>query len=170
MTDAKAARSKLWGQIGLFRMDIAESLDAYRDAIVAATKAEYEAKMAWTEWRWLGFAGHFICADSCLFRLCTDVGDYRISSVGAMRSNRKVREIVGAKDGEFEDVGPDRKYESFVFRLGDGICSCGCGEREIANFSEIDSLAANDAKTARENHMTLCRQYDAARTPSPETP
>ena len=46
MTDEQAARSKLWGQIGLFRMDIAESLDTYRDAIVAATVAEYEGKLA----------------------------------------------------------------------------------------------------------------------------
>lgn len=104
-----------------------------------------------SDWIWSGFAGHYICAKDCRFRMTTYVGDFLISTVGQMW-----------RGDEMVEVGWNRKFETYVFNLGDGVCSaeeCNCGLREPKDFMEIDSLPANDAKTARENHMTLCHKY-----------
>jgi hypothetical protein len=104
------------------------------------------------KWKWFGFPGHFIASNSCQFRMCTQVGKYLISTVGAYRPK-------GA-DGKDEEIGCGRKFETFVFMSGK-VCDakgCGCGMPEISG-SEIDSLGANDAGDARANHMKLCRKY-----------
>ena len=34
------------------------------------------------EWKWYGNAGHFIGSNSCRFHLCTEIGDFLVSTVG----------------------------------------------------------------------------------------
>lgn len=107
-------------------------------------------------WKWFGKAAHFICSDRCLFHMATDVGDYMISSVGAYYPNMNRH---GEGLGEMETIGCDRKYETYVFEKNDGNgCECGC-DLPAFSLSEIDSLSANDDKTAQANHMKLCLKY-----------
>lgn len=111
--------------------------------------------MGKVKWKWFGMAAHFICGHDCLFHMATQIGKYLISSVGfyvpvSSRMNKKY---------EAQDIGLDRKYETFVFNTKPGTCSCGCG---LPNFdaSEIDSLASNTIAEAQINHMKLCKKYD----------
>ena len=102
------------------------------------------------KWKWHGTAAHFIGSASCLHHVCTRVGKYVISTVGDYRPN--------GPNSDAERIGCDRKFETFVFKALRGECACGCG---LPNFraSEIDSLAANDHKTANANHMKMCRKW-----------
>lgn len=106
-----------------------------------------------SEWRWFGHAGHYIVARSCLHHLHTRVGNFRISTVGDYRYPHDASTAT--------EVGFDRLYETYVFRL-DGECAqCDppCHQGEVADWCEIDSLPANDATAAEANHMALCRKY-----------
>ena len=134
-------------------------------------------------WKWFGHAGHFICAQWCRFHMCTKVGKYLVSTVGEYWPERRSREIhAEVHDAEwlaknvhlkgdyfdaaymkrfgFEQIGCDRKYETMVFQAGKSCAAkgCSCGLPEI-NGSELDFAAANDAGTAANNHMTLCRKW-----------
>jgi hypothetical protein len=102
------------------------------------------------KWKWFGFPGHFIAAESCQFRMCTQVGKYLVSTVGAYRPK------AGGLD---QEIGCGRKFETFVFKAGTpcAVKDCGCGMPD--GGSEIDSLSANDAGEAQKNHMALCRKY-----------
>ena len=112
-----------------------------------------------SEWLWSGWPGHFICASRCRFRLHTHVGNYAISTVGAMYPREEGSRGEPAK---METVGADRFYETYVFKLGEERCkevSCNCQERLVSDWCEIDSLAANDGLTARINHYSMCIKY-----------
>lgn len=136
-----------------------------------------------SKWKWFGNAGHLIVGQWCRFHLCTKVGKYLVSTVGEYWPERGSREIhakvhdpawlaanIHRKGDDFdhaymqkfgyEEIGYDRKYETMVFKAGNPCSSdsCGCGLPEI-NGSELDSLAANDAKLAAENHMKLCQKW-----------
>lgn len=104
-----------------------------------------------TKWKWFGFPGHFIASDSCRFRMCTQVGKFLVSTVGAYRPKPSSLDT---------DIGYGRKFETFVFKAGAPckLKDCGCLMPEI-NGSEIDSLPANTAGDAQTNHMKLCRKY-----------
>jgi hypothetical protein len=106
-----------------------------------------------------GFAGHLIVADSCRYHLTTDIGDYRISTVGAY--------VRPDKPEEFSDIGYKRKYETLVFRLGDQVCGCGCGRREVADWCEIDANGYNDPKAATDGHEEMCQRYEAIQQSAP---
>lgn len=73
-------------------------------------------------WKYLGFPGHFCEVHNCRFRLCTDVGEYRISTVGALYRERDQEHM--------SEIGSARHYETYVFGLVDG---------EISSLTEIDS-------------------------------
>jgi hypothetical protein len=136
-----------------------------------------------SQWKWYGHAGHLIVGQWCRYHLCTLVNGYLVSTVGEYWPERPVREIHAhvhdpkwlaenqhRRGGDFdsaymkrfgfENIGCDRKYETFVFKAGEPCKSetCGCGLPEI-NGSELDSLSANDAKTAANNHLILCRKF-----------
>ena len=134
-------------------------------------------------WKWFGHAAHLIVGNKCCFHLATKVGKYLVSTVGEYWPERAVREIHAQaydpawleanrqlkgdtfdsayfKRFGYETIGCDRKYETFVFKAG-APCKakdCDCGLPAIAG-SEIDTLAANDAKAATQNHMKLCKKW-----------
>lgn len=107
------------------------------------------------EWRWFGAAGHHICARDCLHHLHTRVGDFRISTVGDMVRDRKT--------WTFGQVGLDREFETYVFRIAGECEQCDppCGQGEIEDWNEIDSLPASTAAEAEANHRALCEKYAA---------
>jgi hypothetical protein len=101
----------------------------------------------------LGCPGHFICARDCRWRRHTQVGNYRVSSVGDLyyRSEENKRQTVGAGDDSF--------FETMVFKLTDkpidGNEGCGC--REVAEWCEIDGeryATAGDAQAGHERYVT----------------
>jgi len=100
---------------------------------------------------WQGFAGHFIGAKKCLFRLCSAVnsGKYVVSTVGAYQQKDNV---------VLEDIGLGRKFETMVFRAKK--CWCGCGEWVQRDAKNIDMLPANSPKGAKANHMKLCKKWN----------
>jgi|GEM_PF-3221239 hypothetical protein len=108
-------------------------------------------------WKWLGFAGHHICAERCLFHLTTDVGRYLISTVG--KFHPEMNQPPQRQLGPVDTVGHNRLYETAVFKKeSDKLCSCGCG-LPVINPMEIKMLPANDSGTATKNHMAMCREY-----------
>jgi hypothetical protein len=99
-----------------------------------------------------GFAGHLIVSDYCRFHLSTEVGDVLVSTIGAYVSPSK-------PDG-FTTIGCGRLYETMVFRLGATVCDCGCGEREVASFGEIDFAGYNDPRAATDGHEAMIEKYE----------
>jgi hypothetical protein len=75
-----------------------------------------------SKWKYKGLPGHFCAVGRCRFRLCTDIGEYRISTVGAMYDNDSSKEM--------SEIGLDRHYETYVFKLDN--------TGNILDFSEID--------------------------------
>ena len=141
-----------------------------------------------SEWKWFGHVAHFICGKSCQFHLATQVGKYLISTVGEYWPERAVREIhakvydpkwlsenIALKGDYFdaaymqrfgyEDIGCDRKYETMVFKAGKPCAAkgCACGLPKIIP-NELDTLVYNDAKSATEGHMKLCRKWSMKST------
>lgn len=73
-------------------------------------------------WKYRGLKGHHILRSRCRFRICTDIGQFRVSTVGAYYQF--------PEDEFMKMVGFNRHYETFVFRIEDD---------EIYNGFEIDS-------------------------------
>ena len=120
------------------------------------------------KWKWYGNVGHFICGKWCRFHLCTEIGNYLISTVGEYVHPRHGR---GKEDLEMEwlkenypgeDIGCNRKYETMVFKIDpNNRCTeptCGCGLPEIDGY-EQDFGGYNIAKDATAGHMELCQKY-----------
>lgn len=101
----------------------------------------------------LGCAGHFICAQDCRWRRHTQVGDYRVSSVGDLyyKHEPKKRQTVGAMG----------YFETLVFKLSkeqsEGNEGCGC--REVAEWSEIDGERYETAGEAQAGHERYVAKY-----------
>ena len=133
-----------------------------------------------SKWEWFGNAAHLIVGQWCRFHMATLIGKYLVSTVGEYWPERGSREIhakvadpqwlaknIHRKGDDFdheyfkrfgyEEIGCDRKYETFVFKAGERCKAkgCGCGLPDI-DGSELDSLAANDAGTATKNHREMC--------------
>lgn len=93
--------------------------------------------------RWSGMAGHFIGARDCCFHLNTQVGRYRISSVGCYHPDRT--------SDKLEEIGYGRFFETYVFRVGrDG---------KIEDYLEIDGLGSNTPEQAEKAHMKMIAKY-----------
>jgi hypothetical protein len=130
------------------------------------------------DWEWYGKPGHLICADYCQFHLCTEVGEWLVSTVGEYLPPESIREIFAKSRGVvlegkgdyreadymkkigYESIGLDRKYETMVFYIGEkptrcNTTGCNCNMPRI-NGHEQHFEPANDAKTANENHMKAC--------------
>lgn len=102
----------------------------------------------------LGCAGHLIVSDMCLFRRHTQVGNYRVSTVGNYHPpNTKARSTIGA--GE-------KYFETMVFRLTDkpADASEGCGCREVADWCEIACKRYATAGEAQAGHEAFVAEYE----------
>lgn len=121
------------------------------------------------EWQWYGMAGHFICGRWCRFHLCTKVGPWLVSTVGAYVHPRhsggsEQKEAAWLKENwPGEDIGLDRKFETMVFRCGEPCSAegCGCGQPMLDGGMELDSAAYNDIKSANEGHLAMCEKWSA---------
>ena len=117
-------------------------------------------------WRWFGTAGHFICGQWCRFHLCTQVGEYLISTVGEYvhPSYSGGSEAAEAKWLEKNwpgaDIGLGRKYETMVFRAGAPCkeADCKCGQPAIGG-AELGTRGYNNRADATRGHMELCREW-----------
>lgn len=98
-----------------------------------------------------GHAGHFICADRCLFHLCTKVGRYLVSSVGSYRSTDL--------SPQPEEIGSGRTYETLVFELNGEECPCGCSQPQH-NGMELDGDGYTDAYSANLGHAAMCEKWE----------
>lgn len=135
-----------------------------------------------SDWRWFGCAGHLIVSANCRFHLCTQVGDYLVSTVGEYFPDDSVRESLAQSRGVvlkgrgderradymkkigFEEIGYKRLYETMVFRVTGEVChrpECACGLPEV-NYSELDMDGYQTAGAATLGHMALCRKYSLA--------
>lgn len=102
------------------------------------------------KWKWFGFAAHYILGSECKFHLATQVGEYLVSTVGAL--------VI--KDGNgWQEIGLDRKFETMVFNAGKPCDSmiCGCGVPDIDGH-ELDFMPAKDPGEATESHMKMCKK------------
>jgi len=128
--------------------------------IERAVSAAKEISQA--EWVWHGFAGHFICGSKCRFHLCTEVGDFLVSTVGEyyLDSKAKKPEDLGYPEGSV--------YETLVFRLSSARCvdpECACDARTVEDWSELEGRRHKLRGEATKAHMDACRRYAAlART------
>lgn len=98
----------------------------------------------------LGCAGHFICADRCRWRRHTQVGSYRISSVGDLYI-----------DGKRETVGAWGYFETMVFKTKRDLCvgNDGCGCRQIESWTEVDAIRYETAGEAQKGHERFVAKY-----------
>ena len=103
----------------------------------------------------LGCAGHFLCAADCHWRRHTQVGNYRISSIGDLYFNYepKRRQTVGGGKSDF--------FETFVFKTMDDDADSneGCGCRKVADWSEIEGIRASTAGEAQACHEKMVKKY-----------
>jgi hypothetical protein len=103
----------------------------------------------------LGCAGHFICANDCRWRRHTQVGNYRVSTVGDLyyRSEENKRQTVGSGLEDF--------FETMVFKLRREKCddNDGCGCRRVKEWSELECIRYKTAGEAQKGHEAMIRKY-----------
>src|SRR3990167_9679501 len=102
----------------------------------------------------LGCPGHFICVNDCRWRRHTQVGNYRISTVGDLYFNGKEgRQTLGAS--------PDSFFETMVFETRDTPApkSEDCGCMAVKSFSEIDGKRYATAGEAQCGHEQYVVKY-----------
>lgn len=105
----------------------------------------------------LGCPGHLIDARHCHFRRHTQVGRYRVSTVGNYNpyppgSDHK-RATLGVGKADF--------FETMVFRTTGKPESNneGCGCEAVADWCEIDSKRYATAGDAQQGHERMVRKY-----------
>lgn len=109
----------------------------------------------------LGCAGHLIVADSCQWKRHTQVGKYRVSSIGDYYPQcGDKRDTIGA--------GKESFFETLVFETtGEQDAENeGCGCRTIKAWGEIDGERYATAGAAQEGHERYVAKY--ARAPVSE--
>jgi hypothetical protein len=141
-----------------------------------------------SEWRWFGCAGHLIVSRDCRFHLCTQIGDFLVSTVGEYFPNESVREILARTRGVtlegqgdareadymrklgYEEIGFGRTYETMVFRTTGDVCDapgCACGLPKV-DYRELACDGYMTAGAATLGHMKLCQQVACGDIPAVE--
>jgi hypothetical protein len=100
----------------------------------------------------LGCAGHFICSDNCGWRRHTQVGNYRISTVGDLYIEDK-RVTVGCGETDY--------FETMVFLTTDKAAreNDGCGCRAVVDWGGIEHERYSTAGEAQAGHEAMVRKY-----------
>jgi len=102
-------------------------------------------------WKWRGLPGHFICSNDCRFHLCTDIGKYRISTVGAMY--REGDEVM-------QPIGAFHHYETMVFPLKDDQIT-DYGELAVDTLEFKEGMNTYDLdKQAERMHLDMCYKWE----------
>lgn len=111
----------------------------------------------------LGCAGHLIVSNSCRWKRHTQVGKYRVSSIGdyygpdldkfTRDRNAVKRTTLGAGDASF--------FETMVFETEESPekANDGCGCRAVTSWSEIDSERYATAGEAQAGHERFVAKY-----------
>ena len=102
----------------------------------------------------LGCPGHFIMVSRCRWRRHTQVGKYRVSSVGNLYVDDKRTPLGGDEDF----------FETMVFETLDAPApkSEGCGCREVVYWGEVEAAQYKTAGEAQAGHERLVQQYREA--------
>jgi hypothetical protein len=98
-------------------------------------------------WKWRGMSGHFICASECCFHMTTDIGGYRISTIGCYHP-------AGHGEGLIREVGAGRFYETMVFEIG--------ADDRIVPL-ELECEGYNDEAAAEVGHLMMCYKWTKGR-------
>lgn len=117
--------------------------------VFRGTKARPELKVPVEDWEWFGVAGHFICAHSCKFHLCTQVGKFLVSTIGEYTYD--------PESFDYIELGYQRKYETMVFKAGAKCVSkdCECGLPTI-DGRELGFKGYNKRGDAIKGHYAMC--------------
>jgi len=104
----------------------------------------------------LGCAGHFCGSSYCRWRRHTQVGIYRVSSIGDYYAGQ----VDGSSKRMTLGCDPDSFFETMVFRTtGNPVSkSEGCGCIEVENYSEIHSeryATPGEAQAGHERAVAL---------------
>jgi hypothetical protein len=100
-----------------------------------------------SEWKWYGYAGHFVGGKMCAYHLATRIGQFFVSTVGDYYPDAKTRERLGADAESW--------FETFVFRCNG---EDGYGNPNV-DFQEIDSRRYADSLVAENGHYEFCEKY-----------
>ena len=100
----------------------------------------------------LGCAGHLIVANRCRWKRHTQVGNFRISTIGEYYLDN-VRQTLGAT--------PESYFETMVFETNgeqvNGNEGCGC--QEVIEWLEIDGSRYATAGEAQDGHESFIMKY-----------
>jgi hypothetical protein len=101
----------------------------------------------------LGCPGHFICAKDCRWRRHTQVGNYRISSVGDL--------YYQSKPNKRQTIGATGYFETMVFKTTNkpekGNEGCGCCA--VAQWTDVDGERYETAGEAQAGHERYVKKY-----------
>jgi hypothetical protein len=108
--------------------------------------------------RELGCAGHFILSRQARWHRHTQVGNYRVSTVGAI--------FLDGEDGMY-DFGGGKRYESMVFVTTDepNPGSEGCGCKKVVDWCGVDTVRYEDAAAADAGHERLVEWCESRMLP-----
>lgn len=101
------------------------------------------------QWKWYGYAGHFVGGSRCAFHLCTRIGKVMISTIGHYIPKKK-------DDPEPLGLGPDSLFETMVFRC-DG--EEPTGDAIIPSWDSIDGERYAESKPAEDGHHRYCKKW-----------
>lgn len=101
----------------------------------------------------LGCAGHFICAKDCHWRRHTQVGNYRVSSVGDLYYHHEPLKR--------QTIGSFGFFETMVFKTTPHLCkdNDGCGCFEVETWTEHEGERYETAGDAQAGHERYVAKY-----------
>ena len=102
------------------------------------------------DWKWHGHVGHHPGGHLCRFHLYTEIGPYRISTIGEMCTNPSTTEM--------EELVPGYYYQTKVFEF-DGTFDEICGCLSEHNMETLSVDYYNDAKSATYGHYAMCEKW-----------
>lgn len=101
----------------------------------------------------LGCPGHLIVAYRCRWRRHTQVGDFRISTVGDLYVHEeKTPQTLSGKERDY--------FQTAVFRTG-GVddCNDGCGCHKVLEWNEVEIDHYATAGAAQQGHEAMVKKY-----------